>query len=398
MAAYKYTARDTTGNELSGVYTHVGSVKALREDLLKLGYVLVRARRERKPVTSAPRIRQRDVAAFVYKFAGMYGAGLPVLRCLETLEEQTTHDALRTIIADVRRRVETGSNLKCAFAPHRKVFSDFFLGMIEAGESAGRLSDALELSARYLEKRLALRQKTRAAFVYPAVVGVVCLFVVSCLLIFVVPMFSQLYARLHVDMPGPTRALLTLSAVLRRGWWGFLVLGAGLGLAARQLSTHSGAKARWDRLRLKMPLLGPLSCLVSVSHFVRTLGMLISVGVSVMEALEVAGEVAHNQEISRVTADLQKATRAGRPIAESLAAHPIFPPMVVQLVTSGEEAGVLPEMLEKAADLLDKDIDRATTSLLVKLEPALTVIMGLVIGLILMGVYLPMFDYMACLQ
>ena len=398
MTVYKYTAQDTTGQPLSGTYTGVRSVAALREELSKLGYALIDAKRERTATRAAGRVRQRDVAAFAYTFGGMYSAGLPVWRCLETLEAQTANRALRDIIVDVRYRVETGSSLKSAFEPHRKVFTDFFLGMIEAGESAGRLSQALEMSARYLEKRLDLRQKTRSAFVYPLVVGVVCTLVVLCLLIFVVPMFSQLYKRLHVDLPGPTYALVTLSFALRHWWWALLAGGGGLSLGARWLLKRSAVKARWDRLKLRLPLFGPLSCLVSVSHFVRTLGLLISVGVPIMDALEVAGHVANNHEIAQHTVDLQRATRAGRPFSESLAAHRLFPPMVVQLASSGEEAGVLPEMLEKSADLLDKDIDRLTASLLVKLEPALTVIMGLVIGLILMGVYLPMFDYMANMQ
>lgn len=398
MTVYKYTAQDTTGHQLSGTYANVRSVGALREELSKLGYALVDAKRERTATRAAGRIRQREVAAFAYKFGGMYSAGLPVLRCLETLEAQTANRALRDIVADIRHRVETGSSLKSAFEPHRKVFTDFFLGMIEAGESAGRLSQALEMSARYLEKRLDLRQKTRSAFVYPLVVGAVCTLVVLCLLIFVVPMFSQLYKRLHVDLPGPTYALVTLSFALRHWWWALLAGGIGLSLAARWLLKRSGVKAHWDRLKLSIPVFGPLSCLVAVSHFVRTLGLLISVGVPIIDALEVAGHVANNHEISQHTVDLQRATRAGRPFSESLAAHRIFPPMVVQLASSGEEAGILPEMLEKSADLLDKDSDRLTASLLVKLEPALTVIMGLVIGLILMGVYLPMFDYMANMQ
>ena len=149
---------------------------------------------------------------------------------------------------------------------------------------------------------------------------------------------------------------------------------------------------------MRLPLIGRLSRLVLVSQFIRTFGMLISVGVPIIDALESAGRVARNEEMLRITADLQQAIRTGHPVAKSLRAHEIFPPMVVQLAASGEEAGILPEMLTKAADLLDKDADRLASSLLVKLEPALTVLMGLVIGLILMGVYLPMFDYMACLK
>ena len=398
MAAYQYTARDSAGNEFSSLYTNIESVEALRDELVKLGYVLLQARRQRDAVRPRHRVRPRDVASFAYKFGGMYSAGLPIASCLATLEEQTDSQGFRAVIADVRRQVEAGKSLRSAFEPHRKIFTDFFLGMIDAGESSGRLAQALEASARYLEKRLDLQQKTRAAFVYPLVVGFVCTAVVTCLLIFVVPVFSQLYRKMHVQLPGPTRVLVALSVMLRYWWWLLPPALAGLVLGLRRLLAHPRVRLGWDRLKIRLPLLGPLNRCVLVSQFVRTFGMLISVGVPIIEALETAGRVARHEEISRIATDLQQAIQAGRPIAASLRAHPLFPPMVVQLVASGEEAGILPEMLAKAADLLDKDADKLTASLLVKLEPALTVLMGLVIGLILMGVYLPMFDYMAHLR
>jgi type IV pilus assembly protein PilC len=395
MAAYEYTARDTAGNELSGVYTNVDSVETLRAELTKLGYVLVRAHRDSKSSRQSGRVPPRDVASFVFKFACMYSAGLSLVRCLEASEEQTGSPSLKNILAQVRHQVETGSNLKQAFEPHRKVFGDFFLGMIEAGESSGELAKALDMSARYLEKRQEMRQKIRAAFVYPAVVGTICFVVVLAMLIFVVPMFSQVYKRLHVELPAPTRILVVLSVALRSWWWVLAPALAGLVLVVRRALAHPRVKLYWDRWKIRVPLLGPLNHLVLVGQFVRTFGMLISVGVPIIEAIESAGRVVRNIELSRIAAALQQSIRVGRPVAESLQEHALFPSMVVQLVASGEEAGVLPDMLTKAADLLDKEADRMAASLLVKLEPLLTVVMGAAIGLILMGVYLPMFDYMA---
>ncbi|HQG47654.1 MAG TPA: type II secretion system F family protein, partial [Sedimentisphaerales bacterium] len=249
-----------------------------------------------------------------------------------------------------------------------------------------------------LEKRTELQEKTRAAFTYPMVVGGVCILVVLSLLIFVVPMFSELYRRLHVELPGPTQVLVVVSEVLRDHWGVLALAAAGLGITVLRLLKRPSVRLRWDRLKMQLPLIGRLSRLVLVSQFIRTFGMLISVGVPIIDALASAGKVARNEEMMRITADLQQAIRTGHPVAQSLRAHEIFPPLVIQLAASGEEAGILPEMLAKAADLLDKDADRLATSLLVKLEPALTILMGILIGLILMGVYLPMFDYMACLK
>jgi len=398
MAVYEYTAKDAAGNEFSSVYTNVESIGALRDELVKLGYVLVHARPQRASRQRRSRIRQRDVASFAYKFAGMYSAGLSITNCLEILEQQTDNPVFQAILLDIRRRVESGASLKGAFDEHREVFSDFLLGMIDAGESSGKLSQSLDASARYLEKRLELHQKTMAAFVYPIAVGVVCTIVVLSLLVFVVPMFSQLYARLHVELPGPTRALVILSGGLRAWWWLLVPAVVGLVFAARRIVKDPRIRIRWDQWKMRMPLIGPLNRLILASQFIRTFGMLLSVGVPIIEALDSAGRVVRNEEMSRITADLQQAVRTGHPAARAFAAHKVFPPMVAQLVAAGEEAGILPEMLAKAADLLDKDTDRLAASLLVKLEPALTIIMGLVIGLILMGVYLPMFDYMACLK
>ncbi len=374
MAIYEYTAKDPAGNELSGVYTNVNSVEMLRAELMKLGYVLVRVQRESGPGKLSARVRQKDVASFAFKFAAMYSAGLSLVRCLEALEEQAGNRALKNVLADVRHRVESGSSLKCAFEPHQKLFGDFFLGMIEAGESSGELSRALDISARYLEKRLELRQKIRGAFVYPMVVGMVCSIVVLAMLIFVVPMFAQLYKRLHVELPGATQALLLLSLSLRRCWWALPPAIVALVLGLRRLLANPRVRVYWDRGKIRMPLLGPLNHLVLVSQFIRTFGMLLSVGVPIMEALDSAGRVAHNEELTRISGDLQEAVRVGRPVAESLKAHNLFPSMVVQLAAAGEEAGVLADMLGKAADLLDKETDRMAASLLAKLEPALTVI------------------------
>ena len=399
MAVYEYTARDASGNEFASVYTNVESVRALRQELVKLGYELVGARRQRESQRSHRRVRQREVASFAYKFGGMYSAGLSITSCLEILEQQADNTAFQAVLADVRRRVESGSSLKAAFEEHRNVFSDFFLGMIDAGESAGKLSQSLEASARYLEKRLELHQKTRAAFVYPAVVGLVCSLVVICLLIFVVPIFSQMYRRLHVDLPGPTQMLVSLSGVLRAWWWLLASAMAGLAFGACRLLKKPAVRICWDRLKMRMPSdrpAEPPGSGIAVHPDVRHADF--SGGSRSSTPWMPRAKWPTTRRCSRITTDLQQAIRTGHPVAASLRAHAIFPPMVIQLVASGEEAGILPDMLAKAADLLDKDADRLATSLLVKLEPALTVLMGIVIGLILIGVYLPMFDYMACLK
>jgi len=400
MSVYSYIAKDAQGNQFAGTYCDVETVSALREELSKIGYTLVQAKKAGG--ASAPgwfrRIPEKDVVAFAYQLAGMYSAGLTVLQCLRNIEDQTTRPALRAVVSDIRQGIETGSSLKKAFDRHAEVFSHFFVGMVGAGEAGGKLAESLDRVAEYLEKRQELRQKIKSAFTYPAIVGVGCAIVVTCMLIFVVPMFSRLYARLHVDLPGPTQFLILVSRALRGWWLPIAVAVFGLVVGLRRLLRTPSARDWVDDARLRMPVLGRVHRLIVVSRFTRTFAALVSVGVPLIEAIEVAQAVVHNSRMSRIARDLQESIRAGRPVAGSLKEHDLFPPVVVQMADSGEQAGMLAEMLTKAADFLDRDINRRVAKLVVKVEPALTLVMGVLIGLILLGVYLPMFDYMGHLK
>jgi len=222
--------------------------------------------------------------------------------------------------------------------------------------------------------------------------------IVGFLLIFIIPMFSKLYKQLHVALPGPTQALVDLSSLIRGWWWAIIIVGVAATILIRRFSKKPHIKARWDVFKLKVPVFAKLNRMVVISHFTRTFAMLASVGVSLIEALDVASLVAHNHKVAEITKELQQLIQAGNPVGKSLQNYDIFPPMITQLAISGEEAGQLPAMLNKGVDFLDKDIDREINSLLVKLEPALTVIMGTIVGFILMAVYLPMLDYMQHLK
>jgi type IV pilus assembly protein PilC len=401
MAVYTYVAKDDKGVMLSGTYTDVDSTSALRDELGKIGYMLVKARRGRhdaKKGLMAGRVRQSEVATFAYKFAGMYSAGLPILRCLETLEQQTENPAFKIVLTQVKDDVGGGASLRAAFARHKGVFSDFFLGMVEAGELGGKLSETLEMSASYLEKQVALRQKIKAAFTYPAMVTIMCLVVVTFLLAFVIPVFAKLYAQVKAPMPGPTLILVGASACVRQWWWAMIIVAGISALAVKKILANPKFRAKWDNFKLNVPVFGKLNKMLVASHYMRTFAMLLSVGVSVIKSLDMACVVAHNHKVTEITAEIQKAIQAGTPVSVSLKKYDIFPNVVVQMASSGEEVGMLPDMLCKGVEILDKDIDRIISSLLVKLEPILTLTMGLVVALILMGAYLPMFDYMGHLK
>lgn len=395
MAVFNYIAKDSNGNEFSGAYTDIDSTSALRTELSKMGYTLVKARRERKAVQKGSgKIKQTEIVAFAYEFAGMYSAGLSIVRCLETFEEQTENHALKLVISDVKQHIETGSSLKDAFEKYRSVFSDFFLGMVEAGEAGGKLGETLQMAATYLEKQDELKRKVKAAFAYPVVVGLMCMFIVSILVIFVIPVFQRLYDQLHIALPGPTLLLITISRCVREYWWITLLAIFLIVYMGRKLYRNPVIKTRIDFFKLNMPIFGRLNRMVVVSRFVRTFAMMSAAGVSVVEALGVARQVANNNEMRKIAETIQKEIMAGSTLAGPMSRYPIFPPIIIQLAAAGEEAGILPEMLTKGVDFLDSHIDRVVKSLLIKIEPALSVVMGAIVGSILLGVYLPMFDYM----
>ncbi|MBN2590282.1 MAG: type II secretion system F family protein [Sedimentisphaerales bacterium] len=397
MATIEYVAKRENGEVFSGICDN-SSVALLREDLAKMGDSLIKVKRQKKKRFKNARIPQDEIVTFTFKLAGMCSAGLSITGSLESLHDQTENQSFKIILADIKKNIAAGSTLKNAFGKYRNVFSDFFLGMIEAGETGGKLSQTLEASAEYLEKRADFRHKIKSAFAYPIIVGIMCFLVVTALVIFVVPVFSKIYKRMHVPLPGPTQVLIIISDVIHHWWWLILVCLAALIYGFILLKRKKSVKAKWDALKLNMPVIGKFNRMVVASQFTRTFAMLNSAGVSLVKAFEVASIVVSNAKVSEITAELQKSVSKGNTVAGSLKQFDIFPPVISQLAAAGEEAGKLSEMLNKGADFLDKDIDRMIKSMLVRIEPILTAVMGVIIGFILISMYLPMFDYMNHLQ
>ena len=398
MAVYEYTAKNENGEIISGVCENLASTALLRNDLAKMGNVLINAKRRKNFVPGHAKISQDEIVTFAFKLAGMCSAGLSITGCMDTLYDQTRNHSFKMILGDIRKSIAAGSTLKDAFGKYRNIFSDFFIGMLEAGETGGKLSQALQASASYLERRADFRRKLRSAFAYPVIVGIMCFLVVASLVIFVVPVFSKIYKRMHVPLPGPTQALIGISDMIRYWWWLILICIVVSIFTFKILKKKPAVKVKLDSLKLNMPLISKLNRMIVVSQFIRTFAMLTSAGVSLVKALEVANIVVSNSKVSEITAQLQKSISKGNTVADSLKQYDIFPPVIPQLAASGEEAGKLSDMLNKGVDFIDKDIDRIIKTMLVRVEPVLTTVMGIIIGFILISVYLPMFDYMTHLK
>jgi type IV pilus assembly protein PilC len=398
MPTYEYTAKDAGGNILTGFYDDIDNVTALKTELTRVGYILLEARKKKNTRLFGDGVKQAEIVAFAYKFAGMYSAGLTITRCLEILAEQTENLSFRLILSDIKQQVENGLSLKTAFEKYHRVFNDFFIGMIEAGETGGKLAETLTMAASYLEAQLELKRKVKSAFAYPVIVAAMCFIIVGYLVVCVVPIFAKLYKQLHVALPGPTQTLVIASNAVRYYWWLILLCVAAVIGLYRMFRDNKSLKMKFDVFKLKMPVFAKLNQMVVVSRFIRTFAMMTEAGIPLINALSVANRVANNHCFDKVTEKIQSSIVSGLPIAGAMKECDIFPSMIVQMAGAGEESGTVPQMLTKGVELLDKDIDSTIKSLLVKLEPALTLIMGSIVGFILLGLYLPMFDYMSHLK
>ena len=335
----------------------------------------------------------RDLAILTRQFASMTSSGLSLLRTLAILEEQTTKPGLVEALGRVREEVQTGSTLSAALAQHPDEFPLLMTSMIAAGETGGFLDEALDRIAKMYEADAALKSKIKAAATYPIVVLVFSFLMMIGVIWFIVPIFERMFASLGGDLPLPTRIMVQLSHHLY--WWLPLMVVLFVGgtkLYKRARKTRPAFRTRTDRLKLRIPIFGKLATKIAISRWARNLGTLLSVGVPVTQALEMVGATSGNAVIEEAMIEVRDAVRTGSPMSKPLAKQAVFPPMVVQMLEVGEESGRTSEMLDKAADFYDNEVENATEGLTSTLEPLMVVVIGAVIGLMVVCLYLPMFS------
>ena len=344
------------------------------------------------------RTRLKDLAIFARQFATMTAAGMSLLRSLAVLEDQATRPGLKKALGEVRGDIEAGTSLSGALSRHR-TFPTLMVAMIRAGETGGFLDSALERTAANLEKELVLRGKIKSALTYPVLVLLFSGVMIAGVLIFIVPIFEKMFRQFGGALPLPTQVIVTASHTM--AWSGPLFVGVVVVVVVvtkRLLRINPGLRLRFDRLKLRLPVFGPLLRKITVSRFARTLGTLLSVGVPVMQALEVVAATAGNAVVADATKDLQTAVREGRPMSTGLRKHAVFPQMVTQMVEVGEESGQISQMLDKVADFYDREVDSATEALTASIEPIMVVVMGAIVGGMVVCLYLPMFSIYGKIQ
>jgi type IV pilus assembly protein PilC len=344
------------------------------------------------------RVKDVDLALYTRQLSTMIHAGLPIAQCLTILAEQAEGSALRRITALVAAEVAGGTALAEAVGKHPRVFGGLFTHMLEVGEAAGALDTTLARLSTYLAKSSALKRKVRGAMIYPlSVVGVAAL-VVAFMLGFVIPTFAQMFASFGAELPRPTRIVIALSDFVRAYLVAMAASGAALAVGLRRFTRTERGRAIADRLVLKVPVLAPLVRKVAIARVTRTLGTLIACGVPILEGLRITARTAGNRVVEHAILQTRAALVAGRTLTEPLRGQVGLPPMVVQMVHIGEQTGSMDEMLAAVADFFDDEVDAAVANLTTLLEPAVIVILGLVIGGLVVAMYLPIFKLVTVIR
>lgn len=344
------------------------------------------------------RIKMKDLSIMARQMATMINSGLSLLRALSIVAEQTENKALAKTLAQVRNDVEQGVAFSVALAKHDTVFPPLMINMVKAGEVGGFLDQVLVSVADNFESEVKLRGQIKSAMTYPVVVFVIAILATVGMLLFIVPVFQEMFDSLGGKLPAPTQFLVTLSVVMK---WSIGPLVAVLVVFAWWWSKHKNDKAirqRLDPLKLKIPVFGKLFQKVAVARFTRNFGTMLRSGVPILQALDIVGETSGNLVLEKAAHSVQESVRAGQSLAGPLAMHSVFPPMVVQMMAVGEDTGALDTMLEKVAQFYDQEVQATTEQLTSLIEPLMIVVIGGVVGGMIVALYLPIFSMFELVQ
>ena len=396
--SFAYKVRDPQGKLVTGTL-EAESVAIVAGKLRQMGFVPVSIESDGKKAIAreikipglSGRIKLKEVAVFSRQFATMINSGLTLLRALAILADQTTNKELARIVGEIRNDVERGVALSVAMGKHPKAFSTLYVAMVKSGEIGGSLDAVLTRLANTIEKQVALRRKVKSAMTYPIVVGVIVVLILTAMLIFVVPMFKGMYADLNSKLPPPTLILLTVSNIFKKFFpLVVLAVGAFVWWIRRWAKTAAGRRTL-DVVKLRVPVFGQLNHKTVLARFSRSLAALVRAGVPILDALDIVSQTSGNVVVSDAVIDTQSSVKAGDSLARPLQNHPVFPPMVTQMIAVGEETGALDEMLEKIADFYEAEVEATVEALTSLIEPLLIVVMGVTVGGMVVALYMPMF-------
>ncbi|MFA6166097.1 MAG: type II secretion system F family protein [Gemmatimonadaceae bacterium] len=398
MPSFQYTARDAKGDLKTGTLEAASKDDVMTQLRQKRMNVVKVEEQGKAKVKTGGSIAMRDVVIFTRQFSTMINSGLPLVQALDILSKQTENKSLAAVTRQVVFDVESGHTVADALAKHPNAFTDLYVNMVAAGEAGGILDTILMRLATFMEKNDALVRKVKGAMIYPGVIMSVAGICIVVLLIFVIPVFQSMFASVGLALPLPTRVVIMMSDFLTGYWW---AVGGGAFIGYKSIQkwykTPDG-KLALDKLMLKMPVLGDVIRKSAVSRFTRTLGTLISSGVSILDGLEITAKTSGNRVIQDAIMASRASIAGGDTISAPLAKSNVFPPMVISMIAVGEQTGGLDEMLSKIADFYDEEVDAAVGGLLALMEPIMIVFLGVVVGGMVVAMYLPIFDMINAVQ
>jgi type IV pilus assembly protein PilC len=401
MAAFAYSAINSLGVESTGEIT-AADVGSARDQLRQRGLrpmVLNEIGASGTEGGRRKKVKQRSLQVFSRQFATMIDAGLNVVSALVILEQQTDDKALAEVIREVRSDVEGGQLLSQAMGRHPKVFDRLYIAMVEAGEAAGILDKVLDRVALQIEKEMKIKRRVKGAMIYPTLVLCFAFLVLVGMLMFLVPIFEDIFKDLQGELPMLTKVIVTASDGLKSYWFIiFPTIGGGIYGFRRWKKTPAGRQV-WDRFKLHAPAgIGKVVLKVTMARFSRTLATLVAAGVDIIKALEISGQTAGNWVVESALADVRAKVHQGIPIAQPLIEDPVFPPLVSQMVKVGEETGELEKMLDKIADFYEDEVDASIQALTSIVEPLMMIGVGVVVGIIIIAMYMPMFKLLQLVE
>ncbi|MEJ2355247.1 MAG: type II secretion system F family protein [candidate division WOR-3 bacterium] len=395
MPDYLWKGRTPSGNIENGEITAENPAEVQR--ILRERKIVPTSIRSKPREITLPflkgRISNKAITVFTRQFSVMINAGLPLIKCLDIQVAQVESDRFKGILKDLISSVEGGSTLADALREHKDIFGDLYVNMVEAGEKGGSLATILARLADYLESSDAIKRKVKGAMIYPAAIAIVAVIAVAVMLVFVIPVFASMFTELGGQLPLPTRIVMALSDFLRK--WFFVIVGIILGLIIfiRYYGKTEVGRLQIDSFLIKLPIFGTLIKKQAIARFSRTLSTLLSSGVNILDALEITAGTTGNKLVENAVLRSRASIAQGESIADPLSKEKaLFPPMVVQMITIGEQTGGLDEMLSKVADFYDDEVDQAVENLMNALEPIVILVLGGVIGGMVMAMYLPIFQ------
>ena len=386
---YEWEGKDKTGKIVKGEM-RAGGEAVVSASLRRQGVLVNKVKKRRTSGGSS--VKPKDISIFTRQLATMMRAGVPLLQSFDIVARGSTNPRVTKLLNDIRGDVETGTSLSQAFRKHPLHFDALYCNLVEAGEAAGILESLLDRLATYQEKTLAIKQKIKGALTYPIAVLVVAFIVLAVIMIFVVPSFKQVFTSFGADLPAPTLMVIAMSEFFVAYWWAiFLVLGGGTYFFFESWKRNEKMQKFMDRILMKVPVFGPLIYKSAVARWTRTLATMFAAGVPLVEALDSVGGASGNAVFAEATEQIQRDVSTGTSLTTSMQTTGIFPVMVLQLASIGEEAGSLDSMLGKAADIYEEEVDEIVKALSSLMEPIIIVVLGTLIGGIVVAMYLPIF-------